>query len=205
MAPVLPWEVIERVVDQSCDDSGTLRNFSLTCRQLRPRSISYIFCHFDLKTRDKVFAICEYLLRKPHLRPLVRSIAVHPSHFLPCPLLRVLHNLTECTFSTEGEEPLKTTTFHSSTLACCRLIGMGIRKLFIQNVVFPTLLSFSQVLLGFKNLEDLAFSRVDIQQKGVGLQHEQIKHLSRRIRLRNLVVSVVSYPLEGMCILPNIS
>ena len=195
MSPVLPWEVIERVIDQSCDDPSTLHNVSLTCRQLRPRSISHMFRHFDLKTRDHVFSLCEYLLRKSHLRQLVRSIAIHPSYFMPCPLLHVLYNLTECTFSIEDEEPLKTITFHSSTLACCRLIGTGIRKLCIHNLVFSTLLSLSRVLLAIDNLEELVFSKVDIRQKGVELQYKQIKHLSRRLQLRNLAVGVASHAL----------
>ena len=95
MSPVLPWEVIERVVDQSCDDSGTLHNFSLTCRQLRPRALCFMVASADFKNRDQIFGFCDFLQTRPHLKPLVLSITVNLVDFAPFPLLYILPSLSE--------------------------------------------------------------------------------------------------------------
>ncbi|TBU41432.1 hypothetical protein BD309DRAFT_827012, partial [Dichomitus squalens] len=42
-SPRLPWEVIERTISHSGDDRTTLQSFSLTCKQLRPRSLCLMF------------------------------------------------------------------------------------------------------------------------------------------------------------------
>ena len=97
-SPLLPWEVIERVIGHSGDHPETLHSFSLTCRQLRPRALCFMVADAKFKTRDQIFDFCDFLQAKPHLKPLVRSIAVDPVHFAPFPLLHILPNLSAISF-----------------------------------------------------------------------------------------------------------
>ena len=59
MSLILPWEVIERIIDYASNDFDLLRTFSLTCRQLRHRSFTLIvaqYIFFDSKERVSDFS-----------------------------------------------------------------------------------------------------------------------------------------------------
>ena len=55
MSLMLPWEVIERVIEHASDDLELLRNFCLTCRQLHPYSFSLIIAkHIFLCSKERM-------------------------------------------------------------------------------------------------------------------------------------------------------
>ncbi|KAM5530353.1 hypothetical protein V8D89_015972, partial [Ganoderma adspersum] len=91
-SPRLPWEVIERVIDNSVRRPNTLCSISLTCRQLRPRSHLAMFRRIQLESSDHVFAFVAFLLANPQLKPLVCTIIVTPTAFGPS-LLSILPNI----------------------------------------------------------------------------------------------------------------
>lgn len=100
-SPYLPWEVIERVIGHSRGEPTSLRAFSLTCRELLPRSRCVMLAAgVRLKSRDHAFALADFLQDNPHLKRLIRSIIVRPDDLPPFPLLRILSDLSEITFST---------------------------------------------------------------------------------------------------------
>ena len=77
-SPLLPWEVIERVISHAHSDDDpeleTLFSFSLTCHQLRPRALCFMVADVGFKNRDQIFSFCNFLQAKPHLTHLVHSI-----------------------------------------------------------------------------------------------------------------------------------
>ncbi|KAM5536732.1 hypothetical protein V8D89_009659, partial [Ganoderma adspersum] len=91
--PRLPWEVIERAIDQSRGSVETLRSLALTCHQLLPRTRIVLFSRVQFNDRDHVFAFVDFLQENSHLMPFIRSIAVWPSDLAPFPLLYILPNL----------------------------------------------------------------------------------------------------------------
>lgn len=97
-SPLLPWEIIERVIGYSGDHPETLFSFSLTCRQLRPRALCFMVASADFKNRDQIFDFCDFLQAKPHLKPLVLSITVILVDFAPFPLLHILPSLSKISF-----------------------------------------------------------------------------------------------------------
>ena len=92
----LPWEVIERVVEQSWDYRDILHSFSLVCRQLHPLSSALFWAHIDVKSRDHCLKLCERIRGAPHIGLLVRSITVSALHLTPS-LLYVFPKLSNVT------------------------------------------------------------------------------------------------------------
>ncbi|TBU38242.1 quinon protein alcohol dehydrogenase-like superfamily [Dichomitus squalens] len=93
-SPRLAWELIERIISLSGDDRRTLRSFSLTCHQLRPRSLCLMIADVAIMERAQVVAFRDFLEAYPHFCPFVYSIIADPTTFMPFPLLRILPNLT---------------------------------------------------------------------------------------------------------------
>ncbi|KAI1781619.1 hypothetical protein LXA43DRAFT_908258 [Ganoderma leucocontextum] len=141
-APQLPWEVIERIIDHSGDHPKSLRSFSLTCRQLRPRSRCVLFTRLDFKSRDCVFAFVDFLQDNPHLTPFVRSIVVRPSDFAPFPLLHILPNLSEIGFTSRecftARPDTVSALWHQSSLTCSQRFGTHIQTLHLFCLSFAT-------------------------------------------------------------------
>ena len=138
----LPWEIIERVIENASDDRDLLRSFSLTCRQLRPRSFTLILAQYVfLDSRDRVSNFCDYLLEHPELRPLIHSILISPDDFRPFPLANMLPCLSTLLFiSPRHREPLSflkrrrpTMEIHHTTITCYHLFGKCIRILYLNH------------------------------------------------------------------------
>ncbi|KAI1791080.1 hypothetical protein LXA43DRAFT_850200, partial [Ganoderma leucocontextum] len=72
MSLAFPWEVIERTIDHSSNSVVTLRSFTLTCRQLRPRSNMVLLSQIVLKNRDRLFSLCAMLQANPDLQRFVQ-------------------------------------------------------------------------------------------------------------------------------------
>ena len=190
--PLLPWEIIERIIGHSCDPE-TIYNFSLTCSDLRPRSLCLLVSDASLHSRDQVFDFCEFLKAKPHLKPLVRSILVDPGNFAPVPLFHMLPNLSEVHFvgidCMDGDYGSRHPSFsrmvlNESTLKSCRFPTTHIQTLSLSDVSFATSLQFLRVLSAFATIVHLVCSNAFIHVKGdLGPLDVAKRRLAPRLRL----------------------
>ncbi|KAI1795679.1 hypothetical protein LXA43DRAFT_732566 [Ganoderma leucocontextum] len=190
-SPLLPWEVIKRIMSQCGDHPATLYNFSLTCHQLRFRSLCFMVADPEFQSRGQIFDFCDFLRAKSHLKPFVRSIACFPDHFAPFPLLRILPNLPALVFPPPkstivcGYVP---TVLNRSTLICCRQLSTHIQILRLNQLSFPTSSEFARVLLAFTRVIRLC-TDVVIRAQGSQAHRDVIKQrLSERLRLRALTI-----------------
>ena len=154
------------------------------------------------KNRAKIFKFCDFLQAKPHLKPLVRSIAIHPNDFPPIPVLNILPNLFELQFGTLIQRvPGQKTLFiilNQSTLTGCKYLGTNIRVLRLSDLSFLTCLDFARILLAFPNLTDLACSDIIIEEEGDRAPLDVLKRrLSEQLRLRT--VSPIFLLARGSC------
>ena len=191
-SPLLPWELVEKIIGCSCDPGDcnyeVIRNFSLTCHQLRPRSLCFLVANASLSSRDKVFDFCDFLQDKSYLKPFVRSIAIHPKDFAPVPLLRILPNLSEIKFvnTTGRQAPM---VLNQSSLKCCQRLSTHIHTLSLSHLYFATSIQFLHVLSAFTGIVHLACSSVLIEEQG---DQTPLDVANRRLspRLRLLTVSL---------------
>ena len=206
-SPLLPWEVIERVISHSYEPAiGTpqryrwpitpesILNFSLTCRDLRPRSLCFLVANAILYTRDKAFDFCDFLEAKPHLQPFVRSISVDPENFAPIPLLQVhvLPNLSRVEFFDLKGRIDSQLSLNPSILTCSRLLSGRIQTLSISMLYFKSSLQCFQLLSAFPKILHLIWIYALIKEEDNTSALEVAKQrLSRRLRLRT--VSVFSF------------
>ncbi|EJF65507.1 hypothetical protein DICSQDRAFT_51708 [Dichomitus squalens LYAD-421 SS1] len=72
MGPVIPTEVVERVIDNLWDDVSTLHNFSLTCRDLAPRSRYHILSKIRIVGQGQLNSVLNLLNANPDIPSLVR-------------------------------------------------------------------------------------------------------------------------------------
>ena len=207
---LLPWEVIERIISHcDCDSKWWLNpklilNFSLICRELRPRSLCLLVSHPVLSSSNKVFDFCDFLRGKPHLKPLVHSISVNPKDFAPVPLLRIVPNLSEIRFmvpptrekirftvsSAFAERSFKPTVLNQSSLKSCQLLSGRIQTLCLSMLSFTTCLQLLRVLSAFERIERLVFSNVVINAEGEQAPLDVARQrLSQRLRLLTAVRS----------------
>ena len=202
-SPYLPWEVIERVIGHSRGEPTSLRAFSLTCRELLPRSRCVMLAAgVRLKNRDHAFALADFLQDNPHLKRLIRSIIVRPDDLPPFPLLRILSDLSEITFSTPNPivnarsastRPI-IPAFHPSNFTGFRLLGSHIRTLHLVRVTFATPLAFAQLLLAFTSIFHLVCKDASFKIGGDEAPLAVAKQrLSEKLRLRSLVVSILAW------------
>ena len=192
-SPLLPWELIERVIGHSGGHRETLRRFSLTCHNLRPRALCLLVADVHFKSRDQIFDFCDFLQANPHLKTLVCSITVKPGDFAPFPLLSVLPNLSKLKFypppNTRQRDRKAATVLNRSTVACCRSLGTNIQTLHLSQLSFPTCLDFARLLLMFANLTHLCCSGVFLRAEKNQTHVDVVK---RRISDR-LHLSTVSF------------
>ena len=191
----MPWEVIEKVISHSYEsrwpiNPESILSFSLTCRDLRPRSLCFLVTNAILHTRDKAFDFCNFLEAKPHLKPFVQSVYVHPRDFVPVPLLQVLvlPNLSriELVDFYVGEY---LPSLNQSTLTCSRLLSARIQTLSLYRLLFKTSLQFFQLLSAFPRIVHLVCQDVFIDREDdpIALPVEVAKQrLSKQLHLRTV-------------------
>ncbi|KAM5543220.1 hypothetical protein V8D89_003094, partial [Ganoderma adspersum] len=171
----------------------TISNFSLTCRELRPRSLCLLVADITLHSRDKLFDFCDFLQTKTHLKPLVHSILVHPKDFAPVPLLYVLRNLPEIRFieSSSFDDYFMPAILNQSTLTSCRLFSTNIQSLSLSNLHFITPIQFLRVLSAFSSIEHLVCLNVFSGKEGELAPLDMAKRrLAPKLHLRT-----VSHPV----------
>ena len=191
-SPLLPWEVIERMIGHSGDHPELLHSFSLTCHNLRPRALCLLVANFSFKSRVKIFDFCDFLRAKPHLKPLVSSVTADPRDFAPVPLFDVVPNLSEITLaaSNSKEDPPRI-ILNRFSLTCFQRLGTHIHTLRLFHLSFPTYLEFARVFSAFTNIIHLACMDVIIEAEGGRGPLEVVKRrLSEKLRLTTLIVSL---------------
>ena len=193
----LPWEVIERVIEHCYDNRRALYNFSVTCHQLRPLSLSLLVADIEFKHKEQIFGLCDLLRTKPHLQPLVRTMSVYPTDLVPCPLLGMLKNLNEIVFtdhrfadSDQGVELHRPPIIlHKSTLTYCGGLGTHIQTIQFFRVTFATDLELARMLSAFSRIKVLTFEDVAIKKNASApLVATTRQRLSRRLHLGTLHV-----------------
>ncbi|TBU41763.1 hypothetical protein BD309DRAFT_824625, partial [Dichomitus squalens] len=70
--PMIPTEVVEYVIDDLWDDIYTLHSFSLTCRDLVPRSRCYIFSDVRIVGQGQLNSFLNLLTASTAIPSLVR-------------------------------------------------------------------------------------------------------------------------------------
>ncbi|TBU40791.1 hypothetical protein BD309DRAFT_869571 [Dichomitus squalens] len=194
MSLVLPWEVLERVIDHFV----ILRSFSLTCRQLRPRTLLFMMesCHFHAK--DEVFAFCDFLQAKSEFLSLIQSLFVCPIDFLPFPLIRILPNISTLRFiirrfgeyARPADRPV--VDLHPSALSCYRVYGERIRTLSLDHLSFTTYSDFFRLVLAFPNATEIICQDVLVKIPPTNASAIDVvkRKLSKQPRLETIKVSM---------------
>ena len=197
----LPWEVIERIIEHASNDINLLRNFSLTCRQLRPCSSSLILAHHVfLDSRDRVSDLSDFLLQTPELRPLIRSITISPAEFRPFPLVNMLPHLSTLTFVSckcknhVGSKVRPEVVLHPNTLTCYHLFGKRIRTLSLEHLSFKTSFDLFRLILAFPETTKLVVYDVVVKFPGNDTLTMKLMKtkLGDRLRLETLNVRIHS-------------
>lgn len=192
-SPRLPWEVLERIVGHS--STRTICRFSLTCRELRPRSRCLLVSDVTFHNRNKIFDFCDFLKAKPDLKPLVRSLLVDPNHFCPFPLLHMLPNLSKIKLGETVFPPggvLLPVTINQSTLTSCRFLSTNIQSLTLFDLQFQgTPIQFLHALSAFTSIIHLVCSDIYINCKSELLTPLDVakQRLARKLHLRTVSLS----------------
>ena len=197
ISPLLPWEVIERVIDHSAECTTTLCSFALSCHQLHPRSSFLLFSDVHLTSRNRLFTFCDVLQARPDFRPLVRSLTIPPREFSPFPLLAILHNLQSITFDGQANNLFdprsKFVLMHKSTLQCCRKLGQGVRSLTLTGLQFRDCTAVIRLITAFSHLEELECHDVEVQESSDSASLQAVAHYRPHqfIPLNTLTVRIV--------------
>ena len=201
----LPWEILERVIEHSSDDLDLLRSFSLTCRQLRPRSFTLILAQYVfLNSRDKAFDFVDFLLEHPKLQPLIHSIIISPADFRPFPLVNMLPRLSTLLFTPPGYQKYKFhigpndrgdlpySEIHHATINCYHLFGRRIHTLSLDHLSFQTSSDLFRLLLAFPMTTQLSCNNIFIKFTEKQTPTVVRNKLSKQLRLQNLHVRIHS-------------
>ena len=197
MSLLLPWEVIERVIEHASDDLDLLHSFSLSCRQLRPRSFNLIIAQYVfLNSRDRVSSFSDFLLERPELQPLIHSIFISPADFRPFPLVNMLPRLSTLFFTSPGykehhlSEHRPPIDMHHTTITCYHSFGKRIHTLSLNHLSFRTSGDFYRLILAFSTrmkltLDDVLIRSREKETPGTTCVRNK---LSKQLRLETLHV-----------------
>ena len=199
ISPRLPWEVIERVIEHAHDDFEVLDSFSLTCRQLRPRSFALIIARYVyLDSRDRILAFSDFIQKEHKLQPLVQSISISPADFRPFPLVHMLPHLSTLLFTSPGYRngddrwklpPIK---LHTTMLRSYYLFGRRIHTLSLDHLSFQTSSDLFRLLLAFPMTTQLSCNNIFIKFTEKQTPTVVRNKLSKQLRLQNLHVRIHS-------------
>ena len=177
--PRLPTEVLEAVVDEASDNPRTLRNLSLTCITLLPRSRLRLFSGLVIRTVQQVGESAKFLDSRPWLAPLVRKVTFsilrrrrpnHNNHLLdvvPIHLLTRLPNLWAWKieillpmdafdyFLVALDSDSPPVTLHHFSLRCYRKYCGHIRSLELSQIAFRNKSDFRGLISAFTGLDSL--------------------------------------------------
>ena len=222
MHPLLPVEILEKVVDYCSGIPYTLCNLSLTCRQLLPRTRYHLFASIMIKGADlqRLYSFCDALNAHPKLGSLIRSVTfvvdtgmserrVQPS------LLEIVPVVVLCLprlrwweiveIPSRGQashyDMLGTrscTSLNNLALATFRKYGTTIRTLSLRRVCYLTCQDFMRFLSSFRALRDLCcegitFTRTLARVVDVAWTRGEMK----RLQLTRMEVSYIKAAMHN--------
>ena len=173
MSLILPWEVMERIIDHASNDIDLLRTFSLTCRQLRHRSFTLIVAQYIfLDSKERVSDFSDFIRERNELQPLIQSLIISPADFRSFPLVNILPRLSGLGFITPGcegyhgswERP--SIELHSTILTCYHSFGKRIRALSFDHLSFQTPSDLFRLVLAFPKATQISCHDIVIKSPG---------------------------------------
>ena len=199
MSLMLPWEVIERIVEHASDNLYLLRSFSLTCRQLRHCSFSLIIAqHVFLCSKDRMLSFHRFVLTNTRFQPLVHSIAISPADVPPFPLIKTFPRLSTLVLISHGHKPKMyhewrekpALVLHSMILGWYRSFGTRIHTLSLHHLSFPNSCELFRLLLAFPSVKRVICDGIRMNQPARHVPATKIVEakLSNQLRLETLEV-----------------
>lgn len=190
----LPPEVIERVIDCCHNNSFTLRQLTLTCRLLLPRSRHHLFAFIRIEGADleTLYLFYDALAAQPWLRLLIRSVKVVaragmdsedsesdtntqrnlkstlldiiPTTLLALPYLTQWSIVRDSSLITPTAKPA---SFTPRALASYGKCGSTIRVLCLQDIEYLTGDDFWRFISAFPSLHSLCCQGIIFEKSGV--------------------------------------
>ena len=178
--PRLLIEVLEAVIDEASDNSRTLRNLSLTCITLLPRSRVRLFSGLVIRTVQQLEESPEFLDSRPWLPPLVRKVTIFVTipedndklnirllDVVPIHLFSRLPNLCAWTMETENLScpNIPSLALHRSALQCYRIYGGHIRSLELSRIQFYSESDFRGLISAFTGLDSITCDDIEFRSR----------------------------------------
>ena len=188
-SPSLPWDVIERVIDHSAKNIRTLKNLTLTCRDLHPRSTFLLLACVTLKTQNQLLNLFAALQTKACLQPFVRLDSMLAHEFSPYALLCVLPILSEIDFIGSWPVDEHPPTFHACFLKYSHPLGQNIHTLSLFKLRLSSLSVFLDILLLLPRIESLSCEGLSVEENCAHEELITMRCLTERLCLKALTVS----------------
>lgn len=205
-----PVDIEEHIIDRLAEHVAPLRNCSLTCRAWLLRSRYHLFRTIRISTKAIRDAIVDYFQETPHMRCLVRSLAILPApaerlqllgtH--PAILFQILPNLRRWEMGVPGGDAPKV-CFHRTTLIQLRC--SPITELRLSSIQFTSKGEFMRLvssipLLRVLECVDVSFGTANgvlFRRRPLGLSTLQVSELGHYVsdNIGNGFTSGI--PLEG--------
>ena len=215
--PTLPTEVIEEVIDQASNDSQSLRNLSLLCKELLTRARFHLFTGIVIRNVEQMESSREFLDSHPWVPPLVQKVTLavkidEDNRKLHIPLLDTirlhlfsqlpnLHTWRMSASSPDSEprwlivrvRPRAQLSFHSTTLLCYRTHGLHIHTLELADIHIPDISHFIRLVSAFTSLRSLTSFNILVRKELQVplLDSETIRKLSKPLKIENLAVRIL--------------
>ena len=176
--PVLPIEILEEVVDQSRDNSTSLRQLSLTCSKLLPRARFHLFAAIMIQTIQQLEYFPAFLDSRPWLLPLVQKITlfarvlpdnsernIHLLEVVPVHVLSRLPNLRIWAMGRgiSNVDKGPRLSFNRSTLRCYRKYGGHIQCLQLSSLLLDDISDFIGLVSAFTMLDTLTCTNIKLR------------------------------------------
>ena len=207
--PTLPTEVIEEVIDRASDNSDSLRNLSLLCKELLTRARFHLFTGIVIRNVEQMESSREFLDSHPWVPPLVQKVTLavkidedYPKPHIP--LLDIipsylysrlpnLHTWKMSTSTPNWSELQAQLSLHPSTVLCYRIHGSHIHTLELASIRIPDISHFVRLVSAFTSLRSLTCSNILVRKElqTPPLDSESIRKLSKPLKTEILSVSFI--------------
>ncbi|TBU26469.1 quinon protein alcohol dehydrogenase-like superfamily [Dichomitus squalens] len=189
-SPRLAWELIERIISESEDDTETIYSLSLTCRQLRPRSLCHMVADVDIRTRKQVTAFRDFLEAYPQFCHFVCSIRADPTTFMPFPLLNILPNVISIEWSASMREYHRVgLSLPLRVLTCYHKFGTNVTSLSLYSLSFKTWQELCRVLLAFTAVKELRCEGLEVESRAINGAALEQRLRSQGLKLRTINIA----------------
>ena len=171
-AHIVPWEIIDSIVDSCWEDYDTLRQLALTCQGLLHRSRIILFHHVRIRRRSSLLQFINTISTKNELAALVVKLSIVPEHsdmLLPpfTSFSRVFRKLRAMSL---GVDPTLSTPPHAALF----LRYSSVLSLEIANVAFRDHRDLVKLLWTFPKVRTLELGAITFRNEPTQLE---IAHL----------------------------